>query len=125
MKTGRLRIDVVYDETKTDLDAIACAADTLLETALSTPGILDEYANPTFEPFYVQYHDEKRGPVKDRSVCGWSADDVRAQAEQMEVELTDEQVDDVLDDLESMEESEMKDAWDIALDILSDLDLNA
>ena len=32
---------------------------------------------------------------------------------------------DVLDDLESMEESEMKDARDIALDILSDLDLNA
>ena len=32
---------------------------------------------------------------------------------------------DVLDDLESMEESEMKDARDIALDILSDLGLNA
>ena len=32
---------------------------------------------------------------------------------------------DVLDDLESMEESEMKDARDIALDILSDLNLNA
>ena len=32
---------------------------------------------------------------------------------------------DVLDDLESIEESEMKDARDIALDILSDLNLNA
>ena len=32
---------------------------------------------------------------------------------------------DVLDDLESLEVSEMKDARDIALDILSDLDLNA
>ena len=32
---------------------------------------------------------------------------------------------DVIDDLESMEESEMKEARDIALDILSDLDLNA
>ena len=32
---------------------------------------------------------------------------------------------DVLDDLESMEESEMKDARDIALDILSDLGMNA
>lgn len=32
---------------------------------------------------------------------------------------------DVLDDMESMEESEMKDARDIALDILSDLNLNA
>jgi len=32
---------------------------------------------------------------------------------------------DVLDDLDSLEESEMKEAQDIALDILSDLDLNA
>ena len=31
---------------------------------------------------------------------------------------------DVLDDLDSMEASEMKEARDIALDILSDLDLN-
>jgi len=69
MKTGRLRIDVVYDETKTDMDAIADAADTLLQTALSTDDILDEYANPTFEPFYVQYHDEKRGPEPKERYC--------------------------------------------------------
>jgi hypothetical protein len=37
----------------TDPEGIACAADKLLETILSTPGIMDEYGNPHFGEFLV------------------------------------------------------------------------
>lgn len=48
-----LTLDVTYDPQVTDAESIAAAADRLLETALSTPGILDDYGNPTFDAFYV------------------------------------------------------------------------
>jgi len=51
--TARLTLDVTYDPQVTDAESIAAAADQLLESALSTPGILDDYGNPTFEAFYV------------------------------------------------------------------------
>jgi hypothetical protein len=36
-----------------DAESLACAMDRLLETALSTPGILSEYGNPRVGEFYV------------------------------------------------------------------------
>jgi hypothetical protein len=38
-----VRIAVEYDETRTDADSVAAALDVLLETALSTSGVLDDY----------------------------------------------------------------------------------
>jgi len=46
-------LDVEYDDRVTDPEALASAADRLLETVLSTPGIMDEYENPRFGEFYV------------------------------------------------------------------------
>lgn len=54
MKTARLYLDVEYDENKTDPDALARAADILLETSLSTPGIMEEYGNPSFGFFFIE-----------------------------------------------------------------------
>lgn len=52
MKTCRLILDVTYDESITDPDSLAEAFDKLLETARSTPGILDEYGNPEVGEFF-------------------------------------------------------------------------
>ena len=48
-----LTIAVEYDDKETDAESVASAADRLLETILSTPGILDEYGNPTFGEFQI------------------------------------------------------------------------
>lgn len=53
MKTCKLYIEVTYDENITDDESIATAMDKVLETALSTPDLLDEYGNPSFGEFYV------------------------------------------------------------------------
>ncbi len=52
MKT-RLIVDVDYNPDLTDPESLAVAADRLLETACSTPGILDDYGGPTFGEFFV------------------------------------------------------------------------
>lgn len=52
-KKATFTIEVTYDPDKTDAESLASAADTLLETALSTAGVLDEYGDPTFGEFYV------------------------------------------------------------------------
>ena len=52
MKTT-LTVEIEYDSQKTDPEGLACAMDRLLETALSTPGILDEYGNPAVGEFLV------------------------------------------------------------------------
>jgi len=54
MTKTTLMIDITFDETKTDDDALASAMDRLLETAMSTPGILDEYGNLDVGEFYVR-----------------------------------------------------------------------
>lgn len=54
MRKATLMIPVYYDGEKTDAEALACAFDTLIETAMSTPGILDEYANPTVGEFSLE-----------------------------------------------------------------------
>lgn len=48
-----LTISVRYDSSITDAEAVASAMDTLLETALSTAGVLDEVGNPSPGSFYV------------------------------------------------------------------------
>lgn len=48
-----LSITVRFDPNITDSESLASAADTLLETALSTPGILEDYGNPSFGEFEV------------------------------------------------------------------------
>jgi hypothetical protein len=52
MKTT-LTIDIEYDPNATDPEGLASAMDRLLETILSTPGIMDEYNNPTMGEFFV------------------------------------------------------------------------
>ncbi len=48
-----LKLDVEYDSTVTDDESLACSLDTLMETALSTPGILDECGNPQIGEFSI------------------------------------------------------------------------
>lgn len=48
-----LEISVNFDPAQTDPEGLATALDKLLETACSTPGILDEYGNPDFDEFFV------------------------------------------------------------------------
>jgi hypothetical protein len=48
-----LTVEIEYDPATTDPEGLACAMDRLLETALSTPDILDEFGNPTVGGFYV------------------------------------------------------------------------
>jgi hypothetical protein len=55
MRKAMLMIPVYYDEDKTDGEALASAFDTLLETVMSTPGILDEYANPDVGEFSLEF----------------------------------------------------------------------
>lgn len=50
-KTARLILEVEYDDRVTDDESLCSAFDTLLETAMSTPGILDEYGNPKVHGF--------------------------------------------------------------------------
>ena len=45
-------LQVDCDANRTDPEALASALDRLLETALSTPGILEEYGDPTTHEFY-------------------------------------------------------------------------
>ena len=52
MKTT-LTVEIEYDPATTDPEGLACAMDRLLETALSTPGIMEEYGNPTVGEFFV------------------------------------------------------------------------
>jgi hypothetical protein len=48
-----LTVDVSYDPELTDPEGLACAMDRLLETILSTPGIMEEYGDPQIGPFLV------------------------------------------------------------------------
>ena len=46
-----MKITVEYDSRRTDADCVSNAMDTLVETALSTPGILDDYGPVKFSEF--------------------------------------------------------------------------
>ena len=45
-KTAKLTIEVEFDDEITDAEGMAAAVDILLNNALSTEGILDDYGNP-------------------------------------------------------------------------------
>jgi hypothetical protein len=52
MKTT-LTVEIDYDSEMTDPESLACAMDQLMETILSTPGILSEYGEPTVGEFFI------------------------------------------------------------------------
>ena len=52
-KKAKLWLEVEYSPEYTDPESLATALDRLLETILSTPGIMDEYGDPTFGPCWV------------------------------------------------------------------------
>jgi len=59
-QTATLTVDVDYDPAITDPESLASAMDVLMRTALSTPGILEEYGDPVVGQFlaprdYVAY----------------------------------------------------------------------
>jgi hypothetical protein len=51
--TCTLSLEVEFDDSKTDPESLASALDSLIKTALSTPGILQEYGDPTVGEFMV------------------------------------------------------------------------
>ncbi len=53
MEKTSLTVDIKYDPELTDPEGLASAMDRLLETVLSTPGIMDEYSNPKMDEFLV------------------------------------------------------------------------
>ena len=53
MKTGRLFVDVTYNEDVADLESVADALSQLVETALSTHDVLEDQGNPTVGVFGV------------------------------------------------------------------------
>jgi hypothetical protein len=74
MNKATLTVDVDYNPAITDPESLAAALDTLLQTALSTPGILLEYGDPVVGAFlapkdhvaYVITAMRNRGPLIDR-----------------------------------------------------------
>jgi hypothetical protein len=42
-KTGRIHFAVEFEDDRTDIEDVAMALEKLLETAMSTPGILEDY----------------------------------------------------------------------------------
>ena len=52
MAKAKFVVEVEYDAKKTDPDSLAEALDRLMETALSTPDILEDYGNPRVGEFF-------------------------------------------------------------------------
>ena len=69
MKTT-LTVDIEYDPAITDPEGLASAMDRLMETVLSTPGIMDEYHNPKVGEFFVAA--ETTAPSKPKVVLNIS-----------------------------------------------------
>ena len=59
-----LFLQIEFDPDRTDPDSLATAMDRLLETACSTPGILDEYGNPKIGEFWVTSAGSTRDTAK-------------------------------------------------------------
>ena len=53
MAKTTLIVDIEYNPELTDPEGLASAMDRLIETALSTPGIMEEYGNPRVDEFFV------------------------------------------------------------------------
>ena len=65
MKTT-LTLEIDYDPQQTDPEGLAAAMDQLMETALSTPDILDEYGNPKVGKFWVAKRKGQPGARRSR-----------------------------------------------------------
>jgi len=75
MKTT-LTIEIDYDPAMTDPEGLASAMDRLLETALSTPGIFDEYGNPKVGEFFVAQETLPPAPKVVLNISGGVLQDV-------------------------------------------------
>ncbi len=53
MNKTTLTVEIEYNPRMTDPEALTSAMDRLLKTAVSTPGVLDDYGNPTIREFFV------------------------------------------------------------------------
>lgn len=53
-QTATLTVDVDYNPAMTDPESLASAMDALLKTALSTPGVLEDYGDPVIHEFFTQ-----------------------------------------------------------------------
>lgn len=53
-KVATLSLQVTYNPTMTNPEELCNALDTLLEIALSTQGIMDEYGDFVIDPFQIQ-----------------------------------------------------------------------
>ena len=53
MTRTTLIVQIEYDETVTDPEGLAVMMDRLLAIATSTPGILDDYNNPSIGEFLI------------------------------------------------------------------------
>jgi hypothetical protein len=51
----RFYVDVEFDDAVTDAESVATALDRLMETVLSTPGILEEYGDPEVGEFEIPF----------------------------------------------------------------------
>lgn len=60
-----LMLTVEYDADVTDGESIASAMDTLLETAMSTPGVLSEYGEVSVGEFLVIGDDDDEDDGED------------------------------------------------------------
>lgn len=58
LKVVTLQLTVRFNGDVTDGESLCSALDTLLETAMSTPGILDEYDNPKVSGFEIAIEEE-------------------------------------------------------------------
>ena len=51
-RTVTFTLEVSFDDEHTDADSVSDALDTLMDTATSTPGILDEHGSVSIGAFY-------------------------------------------------------------------------
>jgi hypothetical protein len=88
MKTT-LTVEIEYDPAMTDGEGLACAMDRLLETALSTPGIFDEYGNPQVGAFFVAQETVPPAPKVVLNISGGVLQDVFSSDPAISVVLAD------------------------------------
>lgn len=65
----QLILTVDYDPAMTDPEGLASAMDRLLETALSTPGIMEEYGNTAIGEFFVAPTSESGQSARQTTSC--------------------------------------------------------
>lgn len=58
MTTVKFYIEVEFDDNVTDAETIAEALDTLMYTAMSTPGVLDDYGSVEIGLFYPEQKED-------------------------------------------------------------------